>query len=141
MAAPKLTGTAANLERGHKVAPVRVPTPSPALSSPSTAPTGSLPVTVHYVLTGTAAELTYEPVGAYVINAADGAYAMTGTAATLRIDRRLVVEAGGYAITGTAADLAVSGVQPPEVPSVGGGGVGYFTRRRWRRLGARKRSA
>lgn len=76
-----ITGTAANLEVGHKLV----------------AGGGS------YVITGTAANLEY----GREIAAASGSYVITGGAATLRATRLLSAASASFVITGTDASLEV----------------------------------
>jgi hypothetical protein len=45
---------------------------------------------------------------AYTLTADAGAYAVTGTAATLTAQHRMTVDAGSYLVTGTAATLTAS---------------------------------
>jgi hypothetical protein len=74
-----ITGTAASLERGYKVA----------------ADAGT------YAITGTAAGLR----GTFILDAQPGAVSITGTAVNLNRGRSLSADAGSFAVGGTAAGL------------------------------------
>lgn len=58
-----------------------------------------------YSYTGTAATLTYTPVGAFTLTADPGTYSYTGTAASLSALRVITADPGVYSYTGTDASL------------------------------------
>lgn len=163
-----LTGTAASLYRGRKVA-----ANAGAYSYTGTAAAVRYTRIMSaaagtYSYTGTDANLTYEQVGEYILQVDPGAYALTGTAALLKVGRQpltadagsylltgtdadliyvvithygLAADSGSYSITGGDADLQYSGEAVPEAPP-GAGGVWVvhtFTRKKWRQYKARER--